>query len=222
MKRTMRYLVCLCFVLSVCVVLQQRALAATPPPTTITVQQTPPSSTSPALIFTSIIGSSLPNFLELYNQSDEALYLGAFEIRVGIHDVNTAGCGDISATISLPSSWLLAKKYLTLERTSSPAPDSLSYPFALDPLFLSTCLSPQLASLALVRGSDDPEQLVAIPASSWSGVNLTVAQHKQRANSPNSTRTISGDFLTDYKIATGAITLNSDPLYEPPADNAGL
>ena len=197
------------------------ANAATP--TTITVGPTPPPSSAPDLIITTIVGSSLPDFLELYNQSSSPLDLRDWRVEFAVHDTSLAGCGNVDSSVALPASWLLSKRYVTLERTSTPAPGSVTLPFNIDiSTLLAGCVAPQLGSVSLVHGTEVPEQLVTIPTASWSATIVTVAQHKQRSNSPSSTRAITGDFASDYKIAAGAITLNSDPLYVPPSDTASL
>lgn len=78
--------------------------------TTVTVGQTPPPSTAPGIIITSIVGNSLPNYIELYNQSDSATNLKGWEVSILIHDDATNGCADVVADIGLPSAWLLSKK----------------------------------------------------------------------------------------------------------------
>lgn len=202
--------------------LPNTAIAATPIPTTISIQPTPPPSIAPDLLITSLVGSSLPDYFELYNQSDSAFSLDGWQITFTIHDANQAGCANIGASVPLPANWLLPKKYLTLQRTAAPVPGSLTIPFTLDSSLLTGCVTPQLSSVSLIHGTDDPEQVITIPANEWLGTSTTVAQHKQRANSPGSSRMVTGTFDSDYKIVTGAITLNSDPLYTPPADAAGL
>lgn len=198
------------------------AAAATPVPTTISIQPTPPPSTAPDLLVTSLVGSSLPDYVELYNQSDTAFNLADWQLLFTIHDASQTGCADTTAAVALPASWLLPKKYLTLQRTTAPAPGSLTIPFILDSALLTGCTTPQLATLALIHGTDEPEQFITIPANEWPSTSTTVAQHKQRANSSSSSRMITGTFDSDYKIVAGAIALNSDSLYTPPADAAGL
>ena len=192
-------------------------------PTTITVGQTPPPSIAPDLIITSIVGNALPQYVELFNQGDSPFNLEGWATQITVHDAAAAGCADTSAIIPLPSSWILSKKYLTLEHTDTPAPGSLTAAFSVDSTALLTgCVTPILSQVALVYGANDPEQLVTIPTNVWSSTNTVVVQHKQRNNSLNSTRAITGVFDTDYKVVTGAITLNSDPLYAPPADASGI
>ncbi len=211
------FVVCL---LSVWFAAQASAAAATP--TTITVGPTPPPTSAPGLIITSIAGSSLPDFIELYNQNDGPYDLSGWSVIFTVHDVGVGGCADVSSSVVLPQEWLLSRHYLTLERTSAPNPASTTIPFTIDTSFLAGCVSPQLASISIIGGSGTTEQSVVIPLDKWSSITTTVAQHKQRGNSPGSTRAISGDFNTDYKIVTGTVALNSDPLYTPPTDTAGL
>lgn len=191
-------------------------------PTTITVGQTPPPSSAPNVIITSIVGNALPSYIELYNQASAPVNMAGWNVDIVIHDDATGGCADTDATIALPTSWLLSKKYVTLENTSSPQSGSLAAPFFLDPVVLADCVAPKLAAVSIIDGTQATEQSVTIPASEWSSTTLLVAQHKQRSNSPSSTRAVTGVFDTDYKFVTGAVTLNSDPLYLPPADSAGL
>lgn len=199
----------------------QPVLAATQP-TSITVGPTPPPSTAPDLIVTSIAGNALPQYVELFNQAGTPLDLSGWTVVITVHDSAT-GCADVSATVPLPSAWMLSKKYLTLERTDTPAAGSLTYTFSLDSAaLLSGCVTPILSQVALIHGTDEPEQVVTIPANEWSSASTVVAQHRQRGNALSSTRAISGVFDTDYKVVTGTITLNSDPLYAPPVDLAGL
>ena len=198
------------------------AAAATPVPTTISIQPTPPPSTAPDLLITSLVGSSLPDYLEIYNQSDTAFNLADWQVSFTIRDASQTGCANTTAAVALPASWLLPKKYLTLQRTAAPIPGSLTAPFTLDSALITGCATPQLATVVLAHGTDDPEQFITIPANEWPGTSTTVAQHKQRSNSPSSSRMITGTFDSDYKIVTGAIALNSDPLYTPPDDAAGL
>lgn len=205
-----------------CNAFMTQASAATQP-TTITVGQTPSPSIAPDFIITSIIGSALPQYIELFNQGDAPLDLDGWTAQITIHDTTSAGCADVSATIPLPNGWVLPKKYLTLERTDMPVPGSLTAAFGVDSASLLTgCVTPVLNQVALINRAGDPEQTVTIPVSMWSSTNTVVAQHKQRSNSPSSTRAITGTFDTDYRIVTGTITLNSDPLYIPPLDTAGL
>lgn len=202
-----------------------RAFAVTtPPPTTISVGETPPPSIAPNIIVTSIVGSSLPDYIELFNQADDPISLQGWSISFTIHDGATMPtCADVTTHITLPNAWLLSKKYLTLQRTNALAAGSTTVSFFFDPAtLLTSCTTPRLATLVIVDSSDAPEQSLTIPAAEWSSIATTVAQHKQRGNSPSSTRAITGVFDTDYKIVTGAISLNSDPLYTPPADVAGL
>ncbi len=200
------------------------ALAVTPPPpTTVTVQQTPPPSSAPNLILTSIVGSSVLDYAELYNQGDAPLHLSGWSVQFTVHDAAVGGCADASSVVVLPNAWLLSKKYLTLERTNAPTPGSLTVPFSLNTTtFLAGCVTPKLTTLAITDNTNVVVQTVAINAVEWSSTATTAAQHKQRGNSPSSTRAISGIFDTDYKIVTGPIALNSDPLYAPPADASGL
>lgn len=204
------------------IALAPQILAATQT-TTITVGQTPPPSTAPDFIVTSIVGNALPQYIELFNQGDSPLNLDGWAVQITVHDTALAGCADSSAIIPLPSGWVLSKKYLTLEHTDAPAPGSLTAAFSLaSTTLLAGCTTPVLSQIALVHATDEPEQIVTIPANEWSSINTVVAQHKQRGNSLSSTRAITGIFDTDYKLVTGAITLNSDPLYAPPLDGAGL
>ncbi len=193
------------------------ALAAATP-TTISIQPTPPPAQSPDLLVTSIVGSTQLDYLEIYNQRDDALSLENWEAIATMTDSSPGGCTDITAPIAFPSGWLLPKKYLTFQRNVSAA-DSLTIPFSIDPLTLAGCIAPVLSSIQIIDATGSAEQLITLPGT-W--ISTTVAQHKQRNNSPNSTRTVSGSFLDDYKIVTGDIQLDSDPLYAPPADTAGL
>lgn len=197
--------------------------AVTPPPTTITVQQTPPPSAAPDLILTSVVGSALLDYAELYNQGDTPFHLAGWTLQFTIHDATAGGCSDKTTAVNLPDAWLLPKKYLTMQRASAPVPGSLAVPFTLDDSsFLSSCLVPKLATTAVIDNTGATEQIITLPAATWSGSATTAAQHKQRNNSPSSTRIITGIFDTDYKIVTGNVAINSDPLYNPPADVAGL
>ncbi len=197
--------------------------AAPPPPTTIAVQETPPASAAPDFIVTSIVGSALPQYIELFNQGDAPLHLEGWSVTFTIHDATPGGCADTSTSVSLPAGWMLSKKYVTLENTTTPSPGSLTYPFSLDSTtLLLDCLTPMLSQVALVHATDTPEQAATIPTSDWSATSTVAAQHRQRGNSLSSTRAITGIFDGDYKIVTGAITLNSDPLYAPPTDSASL
>src|SRR5262249_8101487 len=115
--------------------------------------------------------------------------------------------------------------YLTFQRAANLPAGSLTIPFLIDDAALTTCASPKLTGLSLVMPDGNIDQTIpfaVIPPAAVDTTN-TVQQHKQRTKSPNSTRTVTGVLLTDdYKPVTGNITLNSDPLYAPPADAAGL
>ncbi|HXR49891.1 MAG TPA: hypothetical protein VN778_02590, partial [Verrucomicrobiae bacterium] len=190
--------------------------------TTITVGETPMPSTAPDLIVTSIVGNARPMYVELYNQGDSPINLAGWQVNLIIHDGVLSGCADVHATIDLPNAWLLSKKYVTLEDTSLPQTNSLTVPFFIDSAALTSCASPKLTTVYVINATANTEQVVTIPANEWSVTTLLVAQHRQRSNSPSSARSITNIFDTDYKFVTGAVALNSDPLYLPPADSAGL
>ena len=206
------------FVLNACAAIWAAApFAAAATPTTITIQPTPPPAEAPDVLITTIIGSTQLDYLEVYNQSDNAINLAGWQAVVTVRDT-LAGCAAIDIPVPFPSGWLLPKKYLTFQRDTG-ATSPLTIPFTVDATLLAGCIAPSLTSISVVHAGDDPLQTVTMP-SSWT--TTTVAQHKQRSNSPNSTRTVTGSFPDDYKIVIGDIKLDSDPLYTPPANAAGL
>lgn len=208
------------------------AAAATVPPTTVSVGETPAPSTAPGLIVTSLVGSSGPDldYIELYNQSDDPINLAGWSVQISDTDAGAPGCGTVTSSVVLPNQWVLSKHYLTLQRGGT-ASDGLTIAFTIDDAnVFATCTKPQFTGLAIVDPTGTVEQSVAPfsnatpPANEWAAQTspVIVAQHKQRGNSPSSTRAITGQFDSDYKFVTGAIALNSDPLYTPPVDSAGL
>lgn len=207
--------------------LPQRSLAAAQP-TVINVGPTPPPSTAPDLLittFASAAAASPIDYLEIYNQSDIPINLHGWSFQLTI-DGKTAGtCTPLTSTVVFPEGWILSKKYLTFQRAVSSPVDSPTIAFTIDDATLSSCSAAKLTGLSLVAPNGSVEQAVpfSLAPPAISDTTNTVQQHKQRNNSPSSTRTITGTLLTDdYKPITGTITLNSDPLYTPPVDVAGL
>lgn len=205
----------------------QLAFAATLP-TVINVGPTPPPSTAPDLLvttFASTATSSPVDYLEIYNQSDAPINLHGWSFQLTIDGKTAGSCTPLTSSTAFPDGWILSKKYLTFQRAASVPTSSSAIPFTIDDTALSSCAAAKLTGLSLVMpdGSIDQAVPFSVAPPAVSDTTNTVQQHRQRNNSPSSTRTVTGMLLTDdYKLVTGNITLNSDPLYAPPADAAGL
>lgn len=181
----------------------------------------PPQPTSPNVIITSIAGGNLTNAdgsinenallddVEIYNQSDLPIDLSNWQLSF-----DTIGC-TLAAPIDIPvpDGWILPKHYLNFERGAAPqSPNDFSVLFDFPDLGLfSGC---KLHSVQLFE-ANEIEQTVTI-----TDFSKMPAQHKQRALSPNSTRSVTGDFALDYKLATSPFY--SEALYSPPPASNGL
>lgn len=166
----------------------------------------PPQPTSPDILITSLAGTGLLDNVEIYNQTDTPIDLSSWQLAFSVTD-----CALLAPIgIPIPSGWLLPKHYLNFERAAAPQnPNDFSVLFDFPDLALfSGC---KLRSVQLSQ-AERLEQTVTI-----TDFSKMPAQHKQRTLSPNSTRSVTGDFVSDYKLAT--TPFYSEPLYSPPASS---
>jgi hypothetical protein len=174
------------------------------------------ATTSPNIIITAIVGGSTLNDLEIYNQSDSPINLAGWSFNFTIKDAATCNNGETIPPIKFPSGWLLAKDYLTFENQGT---DPVAEIFSVSP---TSCTNNPWISAIQILDNGDTEQAVAIPVNTAIGAGV---KQKQRDNSPNSSRTITGTFSADYATLTSADIssgLYSDPPYMPPTGTAGL
>lgn len=220
-------LVLVCATLLPSLVLAQPAFAAAQA-TSISIGPTPPPSSAPDLLvttFASTAATSPIDYLEIYNQSDTPINLHGWSFQLTIDGKAAGSCTPFISATTFPDGWILSKKYLTFQRTVNVQATSPTIAFTIDTVALNACPAAKLTGLSLIMPDGSVEQSVpiALAPPAVADTTNTVQQHKQRNNSPNSTRTVTGLLLTDdYKPITGNVTLNSDPLYMPPADAAGL
>lgn len=170
------------------------AISVSPPPAT--------NQAAPSVFISSFGGSSELDFTELYNQSNYPVDISGWQIDYVISNADGSQCGEASADLGA-SGWLRAKDYFTAE-FASPA--------------FSGCNAPRLARVALVDGAGNLGQSINIASAGTS----PGWQHYQRNNSPNSTRLLSNDFASDYKVVDNNFTAYTDNLYQPPSDSGGL
>lgn len=189
------------------------------PATAITSGPQPSSDTStPSILITSVVGTSMLEDLEIYNQSSSPVNLEGWSFAFTISGDGACSSGKV-LKVSFPAGWILSKHYLTFERNGDPESTT---PFSVDSTFLNGCVNSWLSSVELLDNNTE-EQTVNIPTSTTlpSG---NIAQHKQRGNSASSARTVSGVFSNDYKVSaiTNSTSLFNDPLYLPPNSDGGL
>lgn len=185
----------------------------------------PPAEPANNVLLTSIAGNELLDDAEIYNQSTAPVNLAGWQLIFSVHFAGAAACSDQPFQVSLPSGWLLPKSYFTITRGNGQASDQEAFFDISDNDLLAGCgTTAKLASLTLRDSSGTNVQTVIIPAPATLPV-----QHFQRDNSPNSTRTLTGDFAKDYvpipvkDFDNAQVPLFfSDPLYEPPDDSDGL
>lgn len=214
MKRLVSWSACLLCLTMLLPALHSSVMADT------TILPSPPPNTAPDLIVTALAAGPLPplSAVELFSQADTPLRLDDWHLDLTAID-NAACATGRDVVVNLPAGWMLPKHYLTLVQDGTIPGGSA---FTLDPDTLADCISPQLASLRLVRGNTEG-QVIAIPGTGSLPTDKVV-QHKQRNNALSTTRTLSGSFIDDYskQVTLADAVFYSDPLYAPPVSTRGL
>ncbi|MGH7195634.1 MAG: hypothetical protein ACREGA_02535 [Candidatus Saccharimonadales bacterium] len=177
------------------------------------------TTTSPNILATSIIGHSTLQDLEIYDQSDAPINLSGWSFSFMLKGSDSCKAGITSPAIKFPAAWILSKNYLTFENQGT---DSAADIFSVSPNFGVNCSNLWLSKVQIFRGNQT-EQTVIIPGNTDLSAGHVARQH-QRGNSPNSTRTMDGNFADDYAVSkiTGSAGLYSDRLYAPPPSDKGL
>lgn len=169
------------------------------------VSENPPPQIQPPLVVTQF--SHTLEFIEVYNQSSEAINLKIVELKVSSQ--NRHSTQDTQASkVELPNAWLLPKQYLLLHR------DAIS-------------ISPNTVSLSIdhpLQNDQIHSLMVGVLGLSYSinnidGDSSLWMQHKQRGNA---SLKISMDALNDYTSKSTSPISFADSLYYPAPAPTGL
>jgi hypothetical protein len=207
------------FVVAIACVLLSFAMSIPAEAVTDTVQPlaSTPASSTPDVVVTSFSGSNMLDFAELYNQSTAPVEMTGAQLKFSMHDTTNA-CPDQTYAITAPIGWLLPKSYFTFERGTAVNGNTTEARYTVPSSLLAGCVTPQLSAVQLSGADGTSWQNITFAPGTLTAGNW--AQHKQRTKSSLS---VTGVFATDYSLlTTGSAALYSTPLYQPPADTAGL
>lgn len=166
------------------------------------VSENPPPQIQPSLVITQF--SNTLEFIEIYNQSSDAVSLGEVQLEVS----SRTAVGVEVSDVHLPEAWLLPKQYMLLHRDAAGV--------GLNTVPLSLLYTPQSSHIHTISmySSNSSYTISGIDASQSSWM-----QHKQRGNA---SLKVSATALSDYVAKTTPPVSFADALYSPAPAPQGL